>query len=64
MILPHLLISAFRVSLLAPKTCHHYFLRGARESGYYDIDPDGEGDGAPFNVNCDFTAGKSMRQLL
>ena len=43
---------------LVPKSCHIYKLRGATESGTYQIDPDGQGKLAPFNAHCDFENGK------
>ena len=48
---------SFIYFFVVPKTCNQYQEQGATSSGFYGIDPDGEGGDPSFEVYCDFTTG-------
>lgn len=48
--------------LLLPQdfaTCQSYLDAGLTKSGYYQVDPDGSGGGASFEIYCDFDSVKN-----
>ena len=46
--------------ILVPKTCHVYHLKGATESGIYQIDPDGAGHLPVIEAYCDLQNSKCI----
>ena len=50
--------------ILVPKTCHVYHLKGATESGTYQIDPDGTGRLPLIEVYCEFQNGEFISSLF
>jgi hypothetical protein len=48
-----------------PKSCQDYLDVGVKESGYYVIDPDGNGVGVDqFSVFCNFETGMTSQNLF
>ena len=55
------LVFAFFLFIIALRSCHEYNKAGLTWSGWYMVDPDGQGNGeAAFPVQCDMETGATL----